>query len=113
MQELNLREAQQMINDWFKDIGVTHFSPLTNLGQLTEEVGEVARIMIREYGDQSFKESDLDRDLGAELADVLFSVLCIAEQTNVDLTESFLKKMEKRVNRDTKRHQENDKINQQ
>ena len=111
MKKLYLREAQQMINDWFEDIGVRHFSQLTNLGQLTEEVGEVARIMIRQYGDQSFKESDLERDLGDELADVLFTVICIADQADVDLTDSFLKKMEKRVKRDTKRHQQNKKIN--
>ncbi|MBT3419519.1 MAG: nucleotide pyrophosphohydrolase [Candidatus Magasanikbacteria bacterium] len=111
MEDLSLKKAQQMINDWFNELNVGYFSPLTNLGQLTEEVGEVARIMIREYGDQSFKESDKDKDLGAELSDVLFSLLCIANQTNVDLGEAFLRKMDKRKNRDEKRHQNNDKIN--
>lgn len=110
MSDLNLGKAQKMINAWFKSLGVRHFSPLTNLGQLTEEVGEVARIMIRKYGDQSFKKTDKDRDLGAELADVLFSIICIADQADINLSEAFLKKMEKRMNRDKKRHQNNAKI---
>ena len=110
MKDLSLYKAQKMINAWFTSLGVRHFSPLTNLGQLSEEVGEVARIMIRKYGDQSFKKSDKDRDLGAELADVLFSVICIADQAEIDLSAAFLKKMEKRMSRDKKRHQSNTKI---
>ena len=110
MKDLGIKEAQQMINKWFDSIGVRHFNELTNLGQLTEEVGEVARIMIRQYGEQSFKESDTDRDLAEELSDVLFSILCIAEQTNSDMAGAFRRKMEKRMARDKERHQNNHQI---
>ena len=110
MKDLNLVDAQKMINDWFDSLDVKHFSQLTNLGQLTEEVGEVARIMIRTYGDQSFKESDKDKDLAGELADVLFCIICIADQANLDLSGAFLEKMEKRMERDKERHKNNEKI---
>lgn len=105
-----LNKLQQQVDDWINQYGVRYFDELTNMAILTEEVGEVARIISRQYGEQSFKDSD-HRDLGEELADVLFVVFCLANQTNTDLQASFDKKMEKITNRDAKRHHDNEKLN--
>ena len=105
-----LNKLQQQVDDWINQYGVRYFDELTNMAILTEEVGEVARIISRKYGEQSFKDSD-HRDLGEELADVLFVVFCIANQTNIDLQASFDKKIEKITNRDAKRHHDNEKLN--
>lgn len=110
MQEITIKEAQARVDDWIKTIGVRYFSELTNLGQLTEEVGEVARIITRTYGDQSFKKSDEDHNLGDELADVLFVVICLANQTGVDLTEALQKNLDKKTTRDSDRHKNNEKL---
>jgi NTP pyrophosphatase (non-canonical NTP hydrolase) len=107
---MNIKNAQQAVDDWIQEHGVRYFNELTNMAQLTEEVGEVARIIARRYGEQSEKESDKDKDLGEELADVLFVVLCLANQTGVDLDEAFLKKLEIKTNRDHDRHHNNDKL---
>ena len=104
-----LNKLQQQVDDWISQYGVRYFDELTNMAILTEEVGEVARIISRQYGEQSYKDSD-HRDLGEELADVLFVVFCLANQTNTDLQASFDKKMEKITNRDAKRHHENEKL---
>jgi len=108
--EVTLTEAQQMVDHWIKTIGVRYFSELTNLAILTEEVGELARIIARTYGDQSFKKSDKGKDLGDEMADVLWVLICLANQTGVDLNEAFLKNIEKKTNRDKDRHQNNEKL---
>ena len=108
--KVTLPEAQQMVDHWIKTIGVRYFSELTNLAILTEEVGELARIMARTYGDQSFKKSDEGKDLGDEMADVLWVLICLANQTGVDLNEAFLKNIEKKTNRDLERHQNNVKL---
>ena len=108
--EITLPEAQQMVDQWIKTIGVRYFSELTNLAILTEEVGELARIMARTYGDQSFKKSDEGKDLADEMADVLWVLICLANQTGVDLNEAFLKNIEKKTNRDKDRHQNNEKL---
>ncbi len=110
MKEITLRKCQQTVDDWINTIGVRYFSELTNLAQLVEEVGEVARIMSRTYGDQSFKESDENKQLSDELSDVLFVLICIANQTGIDLTESFREGMEKRTARDFDRHHSNQKL---
>ncbi|HET6557554.1 MAG TPA: nucleotide pyrophosphohydrolase [Prolixibacteraceae bacterium] len=112
MEEKNitLTEAQQMVDQWIKTIGVRYFSELTNLALLTEEVGELARIMARTYGDQSFKESDMGKDLGDEMADVLWVLICLANQTGVDLNKAFLENMEKKTHRDADRHRDNEKL---
>ncbi|HMC01840.1 MAG TPA: nucleotide pyrophosphohydrolase [Flavobacteriaceae bacterium] len=107
---MDIRNAQHIVDQWIKDHGVRYFNELTNMAQLTEEVGEVARIISRRYGEQSEKESDKDKDLGEELADVLFVVLCLANQTNVDLQKAFDKRMEKKAKRDHDRHHNNDKL---
>lgn len=107
---MTIEEAQKKVDDWIRTYGVRYFSPLTNMAQLTEEVGEVARIISRTYGDQSFKESDKSKDLGDELADVLWVVLCLANQTGVDLTASLERNFEKKTNRDSKRHLNNEKL---
>ena len=107
---ISLPEAQQMVDHWIKTIGVRYFSELTNLAILTEEVGELARIMARTYGDQSFKKSDEGKDMADEMADVLWVLICLANQTGVDLNEAFLKNMEKKTNRDKDRHQNNEKL---
>ena len=99
-----------MVNDWIRQYGVRYFSELTNMTILTEEVGELARIMARTYGDQSFKKSDEKYNLADEMADVLWVLVCMANQTGVDLTEAFRKNLEKKTNRDNKRHLENDKL---
>lgn len=105
-----LRKLQQEVDNWIKRHGVRYFNELTNMAQLTEEVGEVARIIARRYGEQSEKESDKKRDLGEELADVLFVVLCLANQTGVDLQEAFDQKLALKTQRDHNRHQNNKKL---
>jgi NTP pyrophosphatase (non-canonical NTP hydrolase) len=107
---MTIQEAQQKVDEWIKTTGVRYFSELTNMAILTEEVGEVARIMSRIYGDQSFKESDKGKKLSDELADVLWVLICIANQTGVDLTEALEKNFEKKSIRDANRHQENQKL---
>jgi len=109
-EELSISEAQQKVDNWIKTTGVRYFSELTNMAILTEEVGEVARLMSRIYGDQSFKESDHGKKLSDELADVLWVILCIANQTGVNLTEALIKNMEKKTLRDADRHQQNKKL---
>ena len=108
-EEITIREAQKMVDDWIKTYGVRYFSELTNMAVLTEEVGELARIMARKYGDQSFKEGE-KQDLGDEMADVLWVLMCLANQTGVDLTEALKKNLEKKTSRDKKRHLENEKL---
>ena len=107
---MTLQEAQQKIDQWIKSTGVRYFSELTNMAILTEEVGEVARLMSRMYGDQSFKETDKDKNLSDELADVLWVLICIANQTGVDLTQAMQRNLEKKNNRDSQRHQKNEKL---
>lgn len=107
---MTIQQAQTTVDNWIKTTGVRYFSELTNMAILTEEVGEVARIIARQYGEQSFKESDKQHDLSDELADVLFVLLCIANQTGVDLTEALQKNMEKKTNRDAERHRKNEKL---
>ena len=107
---MTLLEAQQNVDRWIQTTGVRYFAELTNMAILTEEVGEVARLMSRMYGEQSFKESDTGKDLGDELADVLWVLICIANQTGVDLTEALEKNFEKKDIRDSKRHHQNDKL---
>jgi NTP pyrophosphatase (non-canonical NTP hydrolase) len=109
---MNIDNAQQAVDQWIKNHGVRYFDELTNMAQLTEEVGEVARIIARRYGEQSEKESDKEKDLGEELADVLFVVLCLANQTGVDLSNAFAKKLHLKTKRDHDRHHNNPKINQ-
>lgn len=107
---MTLQQAQQEVDHWIKTYGVRYFSELTNMAVLTEEVGELARIMARRYGDQSEKESDRGKDLGDEMADVLWVLLCLANQTGVNLTEAFAKNMEKKTQRDKDRHRHNPKL---
>lgn len=107
---LTLASAQRLVDEWITSIGVRYFSPLTNMAILTEEVGEVARLMARTYGDQSSKPSDRNRELGDELADVLWVVCALANQTGVDLTEAFRANLEKKTQRDSERHQQNPKL---
>lgn len=107
---MTLEHAQQQVDKWIKTVGVRYFSELTNMTILTEEVGELARLMARQYGDQSFKESDKGRELGDELADVLWVLICIANQTGVDLTQAFARNLEKKNSRDATRHQNNEKL---
>ena len=107
---MTLQEAQQNIDQWIKSTGVRYFSELTNMAILTEEVGEVARLMSRMYGDQSFKESDKEKNLSDELADVLWVLICIANQTGIDLTQALRRNFEKKNNRDGQRHQQNEKL---
>jgi len=107
---MNLEHAQKAVDTWIKEHGVRYFNELTNMAQLTEEVGEVARIIARRYGEQSEKESDKDKDLGEELADVVFVVLCLANQTGIDLQAAFDAKMEKKTKRDHDRHHNNEKL---
>lgn len=109
---MDIQNAQKIVDDWIQNHGVRYFNELTNMAQLTEEVGEVARIIARRYGEQSEKESDKDKDLGEELADVIFVVLCLANQTGIDLQASFDKKMEKKTKRDHDRHHGNEKLKQ-
>jgi NTP pyrophosphatase (non-canonical NTP hydrolase) len=107
---MTLKEAQETIDKWINTTGVRYFNELTNMAILTEEVGEVARIMSRKYGEQSFKESDKDKELGDELADVLFVLICIANQTGVDLTDALQKNLDKKTTRDAERHHNNEKL---
>lgn len=107
---MTLQEAQQTVDTWINEIGVRYFSELTNTAILMEEVGEVARIMSRKYGDQSFKKSDEEVDLGDEMADVLFVLICLANQTGIDLEDAFHKNLEKKTKRDATRHKENKKL---
>ncbi|MEN8115683.1 MAG: nucleotide pyrophosphohydrolase [Bacteroidota bacterium] len=107
---MTITEAQKMVDTWINTHGVRYFSELTNMAVLTEEVGELARIMARKYGDQSFKKSDENYDLGDEMADVLWVLICLANQTGIDLTKAFLKNMEKKTNRDKNRHKNNSKL---
>ena len=107
--EITIREAQKMVDNWIKTYGVRYFSELTNMAVLTEEVGEMARIMARQYGDQSFKEGE-KHDRGDEMADVLWVLMCIANQTGVDLTEALRKNIDKKTSRDKERHLRNEKL---
>lgn len=107
---MKITEAQESVDKWIKTYGVRYFSELTNLAILTEEVGELARIMARTYGDQSFKKSDLNKDLGDEMADVLWVLIALANQTGVNLEEAFIKNLEKKTSRDSTRHIENKKL---
>ncbi|SKB92507.1 nucleotide pyrophosphohydrolase [Dyadobacter psychrophilus] len=107
---MTIQEAQSQVDDWIKTYGVRYFSELTNMAILTEEVGELARIMARTYGDQSFKKSDLGKDLGDEMADVMWVLICLANQTGVNLTEAFEKNMAKKTERDKDRHKDNAKL---
>jgi len=107
---MDIQNAQLVVDEWIKEHGVRYFNELTNMAQLTEEVGEVARIIARRYGEQSEKESDKNKDLGEELADVMFVVLCLANQTGIDLQEAFDKKLDIKTKRDHDRHQNNKKL---
>ena len=107
---MNIENAQKEVDNWINEHGVRYFNELTNMAQLTEEVGEVARIIARRYGEQSEKESDKGKDLGEELADVIFVVLCLANQTDVDLQKAFDKRMDKKGKRDHDRHHNNEKL---
>ncbi len=108
--ELTLNEAQKLVDNWIQTVGVRYFNELTNMSLLMEEVGELARIMARTYGEQSFKESDKGRALDDEMADVLWVLICLANQTGVNLTEALQKNLEKNKSRDSTRHQENEKL---
>jgi NTP pyrophosphatase (non-canonical NTP hydrolase) len=107
---MTIEQAQQQVDGWIKTVGVRYFSELTNMAILTEEVGELARIMARTYGDQSFKKSDLEKNLADEMADVLWVLICLANQTGVDLTDALQKNIEKKTKRDAERHQQNEKL---
>ena len=106
---MTIREAQQTVDNWIKSYGVRYFSELTNMAVLTEEVGELARVMARKYGDQSFKTGEKD-NIDEEMADVLWVLICLANQTGVDLTEALLKSIEKKTSRDKERHRNNPKL---
>ena len=108
MHQLTIKQAQKIVDDWIKKFGVRYFSELTQLAQLTEEVGELARIISRTYGEQSFKKSD-KKELSEELADVLFVLICLANQTGVDLTDAFARNMARKTKRDSTRHKKNKK----
>jgi NTP pyrophosphatase (non-canonical NTP hydrolase) len=108
--EITIRDAQQQVDRWIKTVGVRYFSELTNMAILAEEVGELSSIMARQFGDQSFKEGDLNKNMADEMADVLWVLLCIANQTGVDLTEALQKNFEKKTLRDANRHQQNEKL---
>ena len=110
MTEITIKQAQEIVDTWIKTYGVRYFSELTNMAILTEEVGEVARIIARTYGEQSFKESDKNKNLADEMADVLWVLICLANQTSVDLTSALEKNMQKKTNRDKDRHKNNEKL---
>jgi NTP pyrophosphatase (non-canonical NTP hydrolase) len=110
MMDITIREAQQQVDQWIKTVGVRYFSELTNMAILTEEIGELARIMARKYGDQSFKESDKNKNLADEMADVLWVLICLANQTGVDLSEALQKNFDKKNIRDAERHRNNEKL---
>jgi len=107
---MTIEQAQQQVDSWIKTVGVRYFSELTNMAILTEEVGELARIMARTYGDQSFKKTDLGKNLADEMADVMWVLICLANQTGVNLTEALEKNFEKKTTRDGERHKNNDKL---
>ena len=107
---MTIHQAQQDVDNWIKTVGVKYFSELTNLGILMEEVGELSRLMVRKYGEQSFKESDKRKEISDEMADVLWVLICLANQTGVDLTEALQKNFEKKNIRDKDRHQQNEKL---
>jgi NTP pyrophosphatase (non-canonical NTP hydrolase) len=107
---MTLQESQELVDKWIKEVGVRYFSELTNMAMLTEEVGEVARIIARRYGEQSEKESDKNKDLGEEMADVLFVLICLANQTGINLEDAFTKSLLKKTERDQERHQNNPKL---
>ena len=108
---MEIKVAQKIVDDWIKEFGVRYFDELTNTAMLMEEVGEVARIMARRYGEQSEKESDKNKDLGDEMADVMFVLICLANQTGIDLEEALRKNLEKKTKRDATRHKNNEKLN--
>ena len=110
MNELTIKQAQQDVDNWIKTVGVKYFGELTKLGILMEEVGELSRLMVRQYGDQSYKESDKGKDIADEMADVLWVLICLANQTGVDLTTALQKNFEKKNIRDKDRHQRNEKL---
>jgi NTP pyrophosphatase (non-canonical NTP hydrolase) len=110
MGDITLKEAQTKVDQWIKTVGVKYFSELTNLGILMEEVGELSRLMVRQYGEQSFKESDKGKELSDEMADVLWVLICLANQTGVDLTAALHKNFEKKNLRDSERHKNNEKL---
>jgi NTP pyrophosphatase (non-canonical NTP hydrolase) len=112
MKEITLKQAQENVDRWIQSFGVRYFSELTNLGILMEEVGELSRLMVRKYGEQSFKESDKDKELSDEMADVLWILICLANQTGVDLTDALEKNFEKKTSRDADRHKKNQKLSQ-
>lgn len=107
---MTIQQAQQQVDGWIKTVGVRYFSELTNMAILTEEVGELAGIMARKFGEQSFKESDKDKNMADEMADVLWVLICLANQTGVDLTEALEKNFQKKTSRDAKRHLDNNKL---
>lgn len=107
---LTITEAQEKVDHWIKTVGVRYFNELTNMAMLSEEVGEVARIIARRYGEQSEKESDKNKDLGDEMADVLFVLICLANQTGVDLNAALIRNLDKKTNRDSERHKNNEKL---
>lgn len=107
---MTIKQAQQDVDEWIQTIGVRYFNELTNLGILMEEVGELSRLMVRKYGEQSFKESDKEKELDDEMADVLWVLICIANQTGIDLTKAMQKNFEKKNLRDSERHKKNDKL---
>lgn len=108
--QITIQAAQEQVDHWIKTIGVNYFSELTNLGVLMEEVGELSRLMVRKYGDQSFKNNEANADLGDEMADVLFVLICLANQTGVNLTTALEKNIQKKTIRDKERHQNNEKL---
>jgi NTP pyrophosphatase (non-canonical NTP hydrolase) len=108
--DITIQEAQTKVDEWIKTIGVRYFNELTNLGILVEEVGELSRIMVRKYGEQSFKNNEDEKNLGDEMADVLWVLICLANQTGVNLTEALQKNFEKKTVRDSSRHQQNEKL---
>ncbi|MBN1926851.1 MAG: nucleotide pyrophosphohydrolase [Prolixibacteraceae bacterium] len=110
MNDITLKQAQQEVDNWIQTIGVRYFSELTNMAILTEEVGELARVMARKYGDQSFKENETAENMADEIADVLWVLICLANQTGVDLQEAFVKNIEKKTKRDKDRHHQNQKL---
>lgn len=110
METITIKQAQELIDKWINTTGIRYFNELTNTAILMEEVGEVARIMARQYGEQSFKKSDKDIDLADEMADVLFVLMCLANQTGIDLSEALIKNLDKKTIRDSERHQNNEKL---
>ena len=107
---MTIKQAQNQVDQWIKTVGVRYFNELTNLGILMEEVGELSRLMVRKYGEQSFKETDKGKELADEMADVLWVLICLANQTGVDLTDALEKNFEKKTGRDASRHKQNDKL---